>query len=176
MIRRPPRSTLFPYTTLFRSTLDVGEDRLGPAGERDWIEARIHLADGPEPALEIGRTRRRLDRRAPAARRPAFALRAVGAGAACAGVRGLRLDRLASAEQPEREKGGAADQPEFEEADTSAEAAPHPAEQHRAQEPAEREPGDPAHEAAEEARPLQRRGRLGQRGRRARRRGRARRR
>src|SRR5256885_8847763 len=24
MIRRPPRSTLFPYTTLFRSTLDVG--------------------------------------------------------------------------------------------------------------------------------------------------------
>src|SRR5438034_8589353 len=31
MIRRPPRSTLFPYTTLFRSSarLDVG-----PAGER----------------------------------------------------------------------------------------------------------------------------------------------
>src|SRR5258708_20914017 len=29
MIRRPPRSTLFPYTTLFRSTdvaLDAGED------------------------------------------------------------------------------------------------------------------------------------------------------
>src|SRR5258707_10754885 len=25
MIRRPPRSTLFPYTTLFRSTLDVKE-------------------------------------------------------------------------------------------------------------------------------------------------------
>src|SRR5258708_29727886 len=24
MIRRPPRSTLFPYTTLFRSRLDVG--------------------------------------------------------------------------------------------------------------------------------------------------------
>src|SRR5258708_18223552 len=24
MIRRPPRSTLFPYTTLFRSDLDVG--------------------------------------------------------------------------------------------------------------------------------------------------------
>src|SRR3712207_8297823 len=24
MIRRPPRSTLFPYTTLFRSHLDVG--------------------------------------------------------------------------------------------------------------------------------------------------------
>src|SRR3712207_8498093 len=25
MIRRPPRSTLFPYTTLFRSGLDLGE-------------------------------------------------------------------------------------------------------------------------------------------------------
>src|SRR3712207_7362872 len=26
MIRRPPRSTLFPYTTLFRSPLNVGVD------------------------------------------------------------------------------------------------------------------------------------------------------
>src|SRR5258706_12203913 len=26
MIRRPPRSTLFPYTTLFRSVLDVNAD------------------------------------------------------------------------------------------------------------------------------------------------------
>src|SRR3712207_7497952 len=26
MIRRPPRSTLFPYTTLFRSPLAVGEE------------------------------------------------------------------------------------------------------------------------------------------------------
>src|SRR3712207_7964299 len=25
MIRRPPRSTLFPYTTLFRSPMDLGE-------------------------------------------------------------------------------------------------------------------------------------------------------
>src|SRR2546422_2286409 len=30
MIRRPPRSTLFPYTTLFRSMMDVG------AGTIDW--------------------------------------------------------------------------------------------------------------------------------------------
>src|SRR5690242_21087402 len=27
MIRRPPRSTLFPYTTLFRSLLDAGKRR-----------------------------------------------------------------------------------------------------------------------------------------------------
>src|SRR3712207_8057184 len=26
MIRRPPRSTLFPYTTLFRSHLDAGDE------------------------------------------------------------------------------------------------------------------------------------------------------
>src|SRR3989449_7061203 len=29
MIRRPPRSTLFPYTTLFRSWLDASIDRNG---------------------------------------------------------------------------------------------------------------------------------------------------
>src|SRR5689334_25364392 len=34
MIRRPPRSTLFPYTTLFRSLrgkpTEIGHDRVGP--------------------------------------------------------------------------------------------------------------------------------------------------
>src|SRR5438094_7137853 len=37
MIRRPPRSTLFPYTTLFRSEVeiggDVGRDRAGEDGD-----------------------------------------------------------------------------------------------------------------------------------------------
>src|SRR2546422_8527126 len=33
MIRRPPRSTLFPYTTLFRSAHAPGEPR---AAARDW--------------------------------------------------------------------------------------------------------------------------------------------
>src|SRR2546422_7564139 len=32
MIRRPPRSTLFPYTTLFRSSGDVG----GGFGTKGW--------------------------------------------------------------------------------------------------------------------------------------------
>src|SRR3712207_8181860 len=34
MIRRPPRSTLFPYTTLFRSALEqiVAESAVGDAG------------------------------------------------------------------------------------------------------------------------------------------------
>src|SRR3712207_7271484 len=37
MIRRPPRSTLFPYTTLFRSDPDGGQlgDLLPPAA---WVE------------------------------------------------------------------------------------------------------------------------------------------
>src|SRR3989442_5489928 len=34
MIRRPPRSTLFPYTTLFRSTDDEGAPRQELAGLR----------------------------------------------------------------------------------------------------------------------------------------------
>src|SRR5260370_4284191 len=35
MIRRPPRSTLFPYTTLFRSGLSLGYRRIETAGP--WI-------------------------------------------------------------------------------------------------------------------------------------------
>src|SRR2546425_8179318 len=34
MIRRPPRSTLFPYTTLFRSVGHAGPDALGHRGAR----------------------------------------------------------------------------------------------------------------------------------------------
>src|SRR2546430_3437336 len=39
MIRRPPRSTLFPYTTLFRSSLDI-TDNVVPfiANEEEKIE------------------------------------------------------------------------------------------------------------------------------------------
>src|SRR5258705_6271798 len=33
MIRRPPRSTLFPYTTLFRSAFDGDGDRIGAVDE-----------------------------------------------------------------------------------------------------------------------------------------------
>src|SRR5438034_5504466 len=42
MIRRPPRSTLFPYTTLFRSVVrDCGTDRrLGPAAEQPVVAVR----------------------------------------------------------------------------------------------------------------------------------------
>src|SRR3712207_9334836 len=39
MIRRPPRSTLFPYTTLFRSTLTLrAADQAGADGLKELLE------------------------------------------------------------------------------------------------------------------------------------------
>src|SRR2546428_2642498 len=46
MIRRPPRSTLFPYTTLFRSILGAttpGRWAGGPAPTAELAGARAHL-------------------------------------------------------------------------------------------------------------------------------------
>src|SRR3712207_6903180 len=49
MIRRPPRSTLFPYTTLFRSTLDGRGPHLGEA------ERGAHgLGPAPRQRLAVG--------------------------------------------------------------------------------------------------------------------------
>src|SRR3712207_7137442 len=45
MIRRPPRSTLFPYTTLFRSGVGVLQHQPRPAARRP----RRHAVEG-EPA------------------------------------------------------------------------------------------------------------------------------
>src|SRR5436189_4160833 len=36
MVRRPPRSTLFPYTTLFRSLWEPWEAELVPPAARPW--------------------------------------------------------------------------------------------------------------------------------------------
>src|SRR2546430_13257685 len=47
MIRRPPRSTLFPYTTLFRSLAQ-------PPGERDAV-VHCHVAHRDE-GHDVGRT------------------------------------------------------------------------------------------------------------------------
>src|SRR3712207_6947144 len=46
MIRRPPRSTLFPYTTLFRS---AGERRPRPHGVRMHVDV---VARAPAQALQ----------------------------------------------------------------------------------------------------------------------------
>src|SRR5258708_24646504 len=40
MIRRPPRSTLFPYTTLFRSRLDIQELGEPILEERGFVRAK----------------------------------------------------------------------------------------------------------------------------------------
>src|SRR2546426_11520849 len=45
MIRRPPRSTLFPYTTLFRS--DQRKRRVGPAGVPQVLVAQDELVLRP---------------------------------------------------------------------------------------------------------------------------------
>src|SRR3989441_7154944 len=47
MIRRPPRSTLFPYTTLFRSDLTLLDARHGVLGDRpgDEGERRVQHRD-----------------------------------------------------------------------------------------------------------------------------------
>src|SRR3712207_3717473 len=50
MIRRPPRSTLFPYTTLFRSIFGAGSVVLGTAA---WFYARV-AADDAYDRLLVG--------------------------------------------------------------------------------------------------------------------------
>src|SRR5256885_2941869 len=52
MIRRPPRSTLFPYTTLFRSALDAGEHR--DAVTPPQLAGDVPVADVLHPVLERG--------------------------------------------------------------------------------------------------------------------------
>src|SRR3712207_9327679 len=68
MIRRPPRSTLFPYTTLFRSERVRPAPRGGPAHHRS--PARSPL--GPVP-LHRRRPNRQRDDRSPRSHRPTIA-------------------------------------------------------------------------------------------------------
>src|SRR2546430_10918340 len=58
MIRRPPRSTLFPYTTLFRSLLEAVviliEDLLGQVDVLDLLGSLLP-GDGDEPFDVVAR-------------------------------------------------------------------------------------------------------------------------
>src|SRR5260370_22616668 len=51
MIRRPPRSTLFPYTTLFRSALRFGNALFEPLWRRETI-ANIQITIAEELGVE----------------------------------------------------------------------------------------------------------------------------
>src|SRR3712207_7470552 len=68
MIRRPPRSTLFPYTTLFRSPIsrqpyegDAGSDR--PHDKERWRQVDEDAVEGEHPALGQRRHRWDVDRK-----------------------------------------------------------------------------------------------------------------
>src|SRR5256885_4032915 len=71
MIRRPPRSTLFPYTTLFRSNQTTQSERIAKVIARAGLcsrrEAEVWIAAGrvavngeriPSPALNVTRADR----------------------------------------------------------------------------------------------------------------------
>src|SRR5258708_22143807 len=62
MIRRPPRSTLFPYTTLFRSLPADGQERLISWKFSDPIEPGIRLAVAQDltESLEFERQRQQM--------------------------------------------------------------------------------------------------------------------
>src|SRR3712207_8569176 len=51
MIRRPPRSTLFPYTTLFRSERDPGGGEHGP--RRPWRRLVAGQPRAPAVAAQV---------------------------------------------------------------------------------------------------------------------------
>src|SRR3989449_9546471 len=52
MIRRPPRSTLFPYTTLFRSVVTRGAEEVGLDFDRLWCD--VVAFDGAVAAGRYG--------------------------------------------------------------------------------------------------------------------------
>src|SRR2546426_2364937 len=79
MIRRPPRSTLFPYTTLFRSAVLPGEERddaVALAEREGADDDRRRLAER-HPRTSAG-TRTPAGRGRPCARRGVAARRAPG--------------------------------------------------------------------------------------------------
>src|SRR3712207_7930242 len=53
MIRRPPRSTLFPYTTLFRSTGTIHIDQAAGLSFSQIDDLEIAVVDGGAEALRF---------------------------------------------------------------------------------------------------------------------------
>src|SRR2546422_3708758 len=75
MIRRPPRSTLFPYTTLFRSPhIPCGPDHVEPQDLRKQVLSRSQILDAQGDVIDSHRAfhgRFLLCTRPPQARRDA---------------------------------------------------------------------------------------------------------
>src|SRR2546427_1141713 len=69
MIRRPPRSTLFPYTTLFRSQLGVGKGDDGAGGIVRPVQGEGDRPRRISPQGEVRHVRHLPPRRDRAARR-----------------------------------------------------------------------------------------------------------
>src|SRR3989475_12507198 len=67
MIRRPPRSTLFPYTTLFRSTLRDLCQFAEARGQRIWV---FRNAKDPQLFTEFSESPTEMSHRAQASRLP----------------------------------------------------------------------------------------------------------
>src|SRR3712207_8651670 len=73
MIRRPPRSTLFPYTTLFRSAFPSAERRriaplrerifIGPAASPAVRRSYVEPAPAPTRRLQMAFVEERIDRK-----------------------------------------------------------------------------------------------------------------
>src|SRR3712207_7730258 len=64
MIRRPPRSTLFPYTTLFRSGVAIGQTPIGnyqvPLGSHEVTFRHPELGERRQNVVVTARTPARL--------------------------------------------------------------------------------------------------------------------
>src|SRR2546426_7404157 len=59
MIRRPPRSTLFPYTTLFRSQIVLGRNRLGAGVHEHETTGPIRVLHHAGLGARLAKQRRR---------------------------------------------------------------------------------------------------------------------
>src|SRR5438105_15075647 len=93
MIRRPPRSTLFPYTTLFRSVIDPGTPIVQVhRNSQCCLALGISRIIGPTPGKSKSRSGRTLGRRDGGAQRAHLARRQ--------GPRLARLERSES-DRPE---------------------------------------------------------------------------
>src|SRR2546430_3755160 len=111
MIRRPPRSTLFPYTTLFRSR---GAQSLHPGGaglQRDGalLPRESHGEDVRFPGeAELHGRQRAADRDRPDGQLRHLAPRGAGRAGPCRGVPGTTRDEMTAGSSRARARAGLA--------------------------------------------------------------------